>query len=90
MCINCLGDGLEAVCITGDTYKVGSDKSNNGKHGSTTVTDLGLTEEGDEWTVGFGKTEGVEFEVTSLEVGSADCKRLLHSYSVMRLCSKVF
>jgi hypothetical protein len=90
VCINCLGDGLEAVCITGDTDKVGSDKPNNGKHGSTTVTDLGLTEEGDEWTVGFGKTEGVEFEVTSLEVGSADCKITQHRVIVMRLCSKVF
>lgn len=70
--IDRLGDGLEAVGITGDTDEVGGDESDDGKHGSTAVTELGLTEEGDEGAVGFGEAEGVEFEFSSLEVLSSD------------------
>mmetsp|Transcript_742 Transcript_742/g.991 ORF Transcript_742/g.991 Transcript_742/m.991 type:complete len:224 (-) Transcript_742:18-689(-) len=70
--IDCLGDGLEAVGISGDTDKVGGDESDNGEHGGTAVTELGFTEEGDEGTVGFGEAEGVEFEGASLEVLSSD------------------
>lgn len=72
--INSLGDGLEAVGISGDTDKVGGDESDDGEHGGTAVTELGLTEEGDEGAVGFGKAEGVEFEGASLEVLSSDCR----------------
>ncbi len=68
-----LGDGLEAVGISGDTDEVGSDESDNGEHGGTAVTELGFTEEGNEGAVGFGETEGVEFEGASLEVLSSDC-----------------
>ena len=75
--INSLGDGLEAVGITGETDKVGSDESDNGEHGGTAVTELGFTEEGYEGAVGFGETEGVEFEGASLEVLSSDCYYLL-------------
>jgi hypothetical protein len=79
--INSLGDGLEAVGIPGETDEVGSDESDNGEHGGTAVTELGFTEEGYEGAVGFGETEGVEFEGASLEVLSSDC------YSFIERCS---
>lgn len=77
VCVDRLGDGLEAVGITGDTDEVGGDESDDGKHGRAAVTELGLTEEGDEGAVGFGEAEGVEFEFSSLEVLSSDFWLLL-------------
>mmetsp|Transcript_30754 Transcript_30754/g.52228 ORF Transcript_30754/g.52228 Transcript_30754/m.52228 type:complete len:219 (-) Transcript_30754:43-699(-) len=70
--IDRLGDGLETVGISGDTDKVGGDESDDGEHGGTAVTELGFTEEGYEGAVGFGEAEGVEFEISSLEVLSSD------------------
>ena len=75
--INSLGDGLEAVGITGETDEVGSDESDDGEHGGTAVTELGFTEEWHQGAVGFGETEGVEFEGASLEVLSSDYYSLL-------------
>ena len=83
VCINGQGDGVEAVGITGETDKVGGDETYNGKHGSAAVTEFGLTEEGDEGTVGFGKAEGVEFELSSLEVLSSDCLFIYYYYFVV-------
>ena len=77
MGINSLGDGLEAVGITGETDEVGSDESDDGEHGGTAVTELCFTEEGHKGAVGFGETEGVEFEGASLEVLSSDYYSLL-------------
>ena len=45
--IDSLGDGLEAVGISGDADKVGGDETDDGEHGGTAVTELGFTEEGD-------------------------------------------
>ena len=72
MCVDSLGDGFEGVFGTGNTNKVGSDESYDGKHGGTAVTDLGLTEEGYEWLVSCGEAEGIELEDSSLEVLSSD------------------
>jgi hypothetical protein len=50
-------DGLEGVQISRDADKVGGNKTNDGQHGSASVTELGLTEEGEEWLVGLSKLQ---------------------------------
>ena len=55
--IDGLGDGLEGVLFSGDADKVGGDETNDGQHGGTSVTDLGLTEPWDKRRVGIAQSE---------------------------------
>lgn len=57
MGINGVGDGLEGVQVSRDADKVGGDETNDSQHGSASVTELGLTEEGEEWLVGLSKLQ---------------------------------
>jgi len=72
MGVDRLGDGFEAVGISGNTNKVGGDEAHDGKHGRAAVTDFSLAEEGYEGGVGFGEVEWIELEFAALEVGSSD------------------
>ena len=55
--INGLGDALEGVHFSWDADEVGGDETNDGDHGSTSMTEFTLTEPWHEWLVGLGKVQ---------------------------------
>ena len=71
MGVNDLGNVGEGVGIARDSDKVGNNETGNGKHGSTSVSDLGLSEEGDKRLVCLRETKGVELEFSSLEINTS-------------------
>lgn len=62
MCIDDVGDALERELFSGDTEEFGGYKTNSGKHSSTTVLELGLTEPWEPFWGTLGETGRVEID----------------------------
>jgi len=65
--INSLGDALERVHFTWDAEEVCGNETNDGNHGSASVTKFGLAEPWKEWSVGLGKVQLQNIERTEWE-----------------------
>jgi len=66
--IDSLGDGLEGVGFPRDSDEILNDESNDGKHGGTSVSDLGLTEPRQKGLERSSQSQGVELEFLATEV----------------------